>query len=486
MSIEILSKHPFEGWAESRQGGRNENQDSVGFSDTPLGLLALICDGMGGGPGGKTASLIATTTIIEFIKSCSATIDRKVALQQAIQKAHETIHAKVKEVPSLLGMGTTAVAILINETSAIVAHVGDSRLYKIRDGEILFRTQDDSMVGELVRKKSLTEEQARLSAQSNILTKAVGSSQFDIDATIEEVAYEKGDRFVLCSDGIWNTFPEPQLVKKFSLRGSVQEVVERVAMEVDEQGRSNGNHHDNLTLLILKTKINSKIEDKMTKKAKLILAAMLIVLVCSIIGNINQGIGKISLQNKLSKFDALEQELTDANTLNKTLSDSIKEIKLNSKADLLNAKGKAQDSEKELHSIIDSLSRTIIDLRAKNSNLQSQIENQKAQTATTSKKTVTIQKVNSGGLVQALTNFKNLTAKNQDEFKKKIKENKNVILSKIKAMNSSDGVKAIERKINTYNWNGCIDTPKPKKGISFTKQAQTQIQGLIDKAKQLK
>ena len=99
------------------------------------------------------------------------------------------------ENPSLKGMGSTATVLLLSDKSAFVAHVGDSRVYQIRSGKKIFRTFDHSMVFELVKQKVITEEQARLSAQSNIITRALGM-QPDLQVDVVERPYEKGDRFV--------------------------------------------------------------------------------------------------------------------------------------------------------------------------------------------------------------------------------------------------------------------------------------------------
>lgn len=320
MVNQINTTLPFHGSLESRQGGRTENQDSCGFSDTVHGLLVIVCDGMGGGPGGKTASLLATQTIVDVVRNNAQAEDRGELLKDAILQAHDALLQVQQETPALRGMGTTVVALLINKVSAIVAHVGDSRLYKLRDGNKVYRTKDHSMVGELVRKKMLTEEQARLSAQSNIITRALGTNH-ECKVDIEEIAFEKGDRFVLCSDGIWGAFPESDLVKMLSDKKPVPTVVEKVAMDTDEVGKNNGGHHDNLTVAIVQTEIKSKKKEKMTKLSKQIIG-ILILLVLTCIGlnvyqyNKNKSVDKLNLQindmqSLLEKKDALIQDLHD-------------------------------------------------------------------------------------------------------------------------------------------------------------------------------
>ena len=209
MELKTLHKNDadiFVGFAESRIGGRPENQDSYGYKETSLGFLLTVCDGMGGGPGGKTASSIAVQEIITGVDEANE--DEEVAniIIKAIRRANMAVIEAGNENPSLQGMGSTATVLLLSEKSAFVAHVGDSRVYQIRGGKKIFRTYDHSMVFELVKQKVITEEQARLSAQSNVITRALGMLP-DLEVDIVERPYIKGDRFVLCSDGIHGAMP---------------------------------------------------------------------------------------------------------------------------------------------------------------------------------------------------------------------------------------------------------------------------------------
>lgn len=279
----------FVGFAESRIGGRPENQDSYGFKETKLGFLLTVCDGMGGGPGGKTASTIAVTEIIAGVEESNE--DEEVAniLIKAVRRANMAILEAGNQNPPLQGMGSTATVLLLSEKSAYIAYVGDSRVYQIRGGKKAFRTFDHSMVFELVKQKVITEEQARLSAQSNVITRALGMKP-DLEVDVLERSYDKGDRFVLCSDGIHGSMPEKELLKLIAnRRSSLGAVVDDIATYVDNLGRSNGGHHDNLTLAIIETKINSKLKEKMSRLAKNLILALSILCVVSVALNFYQG-----------------------------------------------------------------------------------------------------------------------------------------------------------------------------------------------------
>ena len=318
----------FVGFAESRIGGRPENQDSYGFKETKLGFLLTVCDGMGGGPGGKTASTIAVTEIIAGVEESNE--DEEVAniLIKAVRRANMAILEAGNQNPPLQGMGSTATVLLLSEKSAYIAYVGDSRVYQIRGGKKAFRTFDHSMVFELVKQKVITEEQARLSAQSNVITRALGMKP-DLEVDVLERSYDKGDRVVLCSDGIHGSMPEKELLKLIAnRRSSLGAVVDDIATYVDNLGRSNGGHHDNLTLAIIETKINSKLKEKMSRLAKNLILALSILCVASVALNFYQGCSERtspcpvdSAATKQQKTQVLQKDSTT-----KVPQDSIKQL----------------------------------------------------------------------------------------------------------------------------------------------------------------
>ncbi|MGV8135181.1 MAG: PP2C family protein-serine/threonine phosphatase [Mangrovibacterium sp.] len=272
---------------DSRIGGRKENQDSVGYSETRHGLLVVVCDGMGGAKGGKKASGLAVDTIINEIYN-SDLIDKKELLVNAIAKANETIYLTSRSHAELSGMGTTVVALLIDENSATVAHAGDSRIYQIRNKRKVFRTFDHSMVFELVRRGTITEEQARLSAESNVILRAVGTKpEVDIEVS-KELPYLKGDWFLLCSDGISGAIPEKELLKLGASGKDIKERLYLLTETVDQLGFTKGSKHDNLTAVILKLKSNSKLKPKMDKRSKIIIGIVSLLLIISLSVNYKQ------------------------------------------------------------------------------------------------------------------------------------------------------------------------------------------------------
>lgn len=305
----IDTKLPFSGYGESRQGGRTENQDSFGFADTKFGLLVTVCDGMGGGPGGKTASSTAVKEIIDGVIEAHDDETPANALLKAIHRANLALLALIENNPKLKGMGTTCTALLINKDSAVIAHVGDSRVYQLRHHRKVFRTFDHSFVFGLVKEKILTEEQARLSDQSNIITRALGlDTKLEIDIVTR--AYEKGDRFMLCTDGIHGTMPESELIEIATKSKKVGQTVDDIATYVDGKERRKGGGHDNLTLAIIETQNNSILKEKMSTRNKAILAGVAALLLVSLITNMTQCSRNKSLKKQKPDTDMVFDSLS--------------------------------------------------------------------------------------------------------------------------------------------------------------------------------
>jgi protein phosphatase len=319
--VQISTPKQFTGYAESRIGGRAENQDSVGYAETPFGFLITVCDGMGGGPGGKTASTIAVNEIIRGVIEGNQEEEISNILIKAIRRANLAIFTKGDEVRTLKGMGSTCTVLLINKECAYISHIGDSRVYQLRGKSKVFRTFDHSMVFDLVKQGVITEEQARLSAQSNIITKALGiKPDLEVEVTIRP--YLSGDRFLLCTDGIHGTMPEKELIKHLAdKKHSLGAIADELATIVDGTGRAEGGGHDNLTLALIETNINSNLKEKMSKKTKLLLSALTIVCAISIIGNI------VSLSRK-SPETAFQHDVHSLDSINGVYKDSIKRLSI--------------------------------------------------------------------------------------------------------------------------------------------------------------
>ena len=256
-------------YSESMQGGRDENQDYttaklLGEDHTVL----VVCDGMGGMAGGRQASYLAAHTIVDSISEIFYQRDVKPEdklepeeiLKEVFQRANLAVYNRGHEDVDLFGMGSTAVVVYITPEKAYVAHTGDSRCYQLRNGKKIFRTNDHSRVFELVTAGIYTEEKARTAPGNNIITRAMGVRK-SIEVEIHDISYKKGDRFLLCSDGIWNTMPEVQLLELFNSEEKIEDVVNNTTQKIDELGKKSKQEYDNLTLLCAETHTNSTYQE---------------------------------------------------------------------------------------------------------------------------------------------------------------------------------------------------------------------------------
>ena len=307
MSLLIDTTLKLRGYIESKIGGRAENQDSAGSMDTAIGTVVVVCDGMGGMNGGQTASLLAVKTIIDDVSEAEKGDDPEDVLRNAFLHAQQVIIDAAARDPSLNGMGTTATAIIISKHAATVAHLGDSRIYQLRNRKKVFRTNDHSAVFQLVASGTLTEEQARLSAHSNIILKALGVDG-DASPDVVTLPYLKGDRFVLCTDGFWGAFPESEFISLITRRGNLKNVLWATARTIDNAGKDAGGGHDNLTAAVIDVDSESILKTPMSKQMKLTLLCILAVLVGSICMNV---VSAVRLKDTKKILTAVENAIKE-------------------------------------------------------------------------------------------------------------------------------------------------------------------------------
>jgi PPM family protein phosphatase len=286
MATQIETSFKLKGFIESQIGGRAENQDSAGAVDAKIGTVITVCDGMGGHNGGSTASEIAVKTVIDDVAKAHRLDDPVQVLKDAISHANRAIMEAGEKDPSLRGMGTTLTAAIVSSRCVTVAHIGDSRIYQLRGGEKVFRTNDHSQVFEMVKAGLMDEEAARTSSNSNIILKALGITE-EIEPEIAELPYVAGDRFILCTDGFWNPFPEEHFIKLVSEGRNVGDVLDSVSREIDLVGIQGGNVHDNFTAAMFDLRCDSKMKIDMRRSTKILIAALSLALVASLALNLH-------------------------------------------------------------------------------------------------------------------------------------------------------------------------------------------------------
>ncbi|MEN8159061.1 MAG: Stp1/IreP family PP2C-type Ser/Thr phosphatase [Myxococcota bacterium] len=198
--------------ANSDVGLRRRGNEDCFAVEPGLGLC-LVADGMGGHSAGQVASALASEAVVTSIREqSSAAFSLTEKLRRAVQEANRTIWEAARERRAYAGMGTTVVALLMEGGRAGLAHVGDSRAYRVRDGAIRQLSDDHSVVGELLRRHEITEDAAREHPHRHVLTRALGV-RGEVEADLAELTPEPGDLFVLCSDGLTNHVEDHEIAK---------------------------------------------------------------------------------------------------------------------------------------------------------------------------------------------------------------------------------------------------------------------------------
>ena len=231
-------------WGGATHVGRVRTLNEDHFVARPDENLWVVADGMGGHNGGEIASEIASETVGR------AFVHRSIdGLIEAVESANSAVYNAGVEDPELTGMGTTVVALAVVDHEAAevlaIANVGDSRCYRYADGELDQVTTDHSLVAEMVREGSLSPEEAAVHPQRNIVTRVLGVHD-DVPVDVFAVDPYPGDRYVLCSDGLFNEVPERGIAGVLRTIDDPNEAAEElVHLAVDGGGR------DNITVVVV-------------------------------------------------------------------------------------------------------------------------------------------------------------------------------------------------------------------------------------------
>lgn len=243
----------MEYWALTDKGMvRSVNQDTffAGEIKNDAGetaFLCAVCDGMGGARAGDLASITARETFVEAVKFGFRlkSDDIPALMRAAAEKANEAVLEKAKENEDFHGMGTTLVAAMISDNKAVVANVGDSRCYIIKDGAIRQITKDHSLVEDMIDKGELSREQAWKHPRKNLITRAVGTDN-RLECDIFEPDFAHGDYMLLCSDGLSNIVNSQEMLFEV-LYGESRETAAQRMMDI----ALSRNASDNVTIVLL-------------------------------------------------------------------------------------------------------------------------------------------------------------------------------------------------------------------------------------------
>jgi protein phosphatase len=236
---------------------RDHNEDFI-FINNERNLY-IVCDGMGGHAAGEVASKIASETVNSFIESTAKDaditwpfeFDEKMSLsanrlKTSIRLANQRVLYEIKEKAEYRGMGTTIACTMIDNDAAYIAHVGDSRIYMLRNGKLRRLTRDHSWIDEQLHQGVITPEEARKHPLRNVITRALGSRE-EVMVDIKEDPIEDADIFLLCSDGLTGMVEDHDIEKVLA---EFQNDIGQACRKLVEKANHNGGE-DNISVILL-------------------------------------------------------------------------------------------------------------------------------------------------------------------------------------------------------------------------------------------
>jgi serine/threonine protein phosphatase PrpC len=238
----------YEAAGASDQGRtRKSNEDAYGLDlRNDQGVCNfIVCDGMGGAAAGEIASRMAVEAMLHAMSDGVLTRE---TFQEAVDAANHSVHHSAEQNPARAGMGTTLVAMATRGDRAWVAHVGDSRCYRMRDGGLERLTHDHSLVDEQVRLGQLTPAQAETSPMRNVITRAVGT-QDEVDADVIECVVARGDLYLLASDGLMREVDDERIAGILRGSGELDQTCTQLIRAANEAGG-----RDNITCVLARAR----------------------------------------------------------------------------------------------------------------------------------------------------------------------------------------------------------------------------------------
>ena len=231
----------------SRKGGRQQNEDRMGYSYTRSSGILLLADGMGGHPEGEVAAQLTLQTMSAlYQKQANPEIhDVTAFLTSAIMAAHRQIIKYAIEKGMLDTPRTTVVAAVVQDGQATWAHCGDSRLYLVRAGQLVTRTRDHSYMEQPPQGHTPSKANERMNR--NILFTCLGSPTKPVFDITGPMALQQGDKIMLCSDGLWGSLADADIVRQLSAKPVGQAVPDLVESALQTAGASS----DNVTAIAL-------------------------------------------------------------------------------------------------------------------------------------------------------------------------------------------------------------------------------------------
>ncbi len=240
----------YETASKSRQGDRDYNQDRYGMARREDTVLLLLADGLGGSTHGELAAQSFIDSMLgQFSEASLPLTNVPDFLAQGFEHAHHNIVAIGKQQQPAAESLTTGVACLIQDRAAWWAHAGDSRLYLMRDKQVVLRTKDHSLVEEMIQRGELEESERNTNPSRNIVTRTLGGNRGSPEVSLSgEIPVLAGDTLLLCSDGLWSALPETCLIDLCSTT-ALETTVAELASQAEQASTP---YSDNITLMVLR------------------------------------------------------------------------------------------------------------------------------------------------------------------------------------------------------------------------------------------
>ncbi|HEX4285107.1 MAG TPA: Stp1/IreP family PP2C-type Ser/Thr phosphatase [Terracidiphilus sp.] len=225
---------------------RPSNEDAYGFSIED-GVF-VVCDGMGGAAAGEVASSLAVDRFLHLLAGHGQKVDASMpaAAEEAIVAANDAVFSQAQQNKRLTGMGTTLVSLAVHESHVWILNIGDSRCYRLRQGQLELMTLDHSLVEEQVRLGRMTRSEALRSPYKNVITRALGT-QAQVTPDIFPLEAEPGDLYLLCSDGLTRELPDDTIASMIAEDVSLDDLCSRLVEAAKKAGG-----HDNITCLLVR------------------------------------------------------------------------------------------------------------------------------------------------------------------------------------------------------------------------------------------
>ncbi|MDR2916790.1 MAG: protein phosphatase 2C domain-containing protein [Tannerella sp.] len=239
--MNITIERPF---AATEKGRRENNEDFI----YPLSELAnsgqrlfMVCDGVGGAEKGEVASALACDSFQTFFNTFLDEDDpSEEFINRAVHYTESRFDEYVAQNPEAQGMATTMTLLYIGVSGVTIAHIGDSRIYQFRRGQIIYETEDHSLVNSWVKLGQMTKEEAAVYPKKNIITRALMGTEHSVDADVAFIKdIQEDDMFFLCTDGVTECYPDEKLLMIFSSDRNAESIKDTIVEHCSDEAKDN-------------------------------------------------------------------------------------------------------------------------------------------------------------------------------------------------------------------------------------------------------